>query len=314
VVLTDLLVLPALAAVCLCYRLRRRRFWVDLLPLPSILLVLFATYWVWFYHRPRPGLRSIELAPGVIYSREPRNEPRPIIVHRVEIDLTTPGIEFVVTPLQPTGDYDLPARRTSQFAREFDVQVAINASFFYPFRAESPIDYYPHVGDPVNVIGSCTSQGRWYSTPKPGYSLFPITRENRVTIGRQDVFVWNAVSGQPVLLKDGELVDVPDVPPDPRTTVAVDRGGTHMFWLVVDGRQPRYSEGVTFRELAELCREIGGWDALALDGGGSSTLVLRESNGEPRVLNCPIHGRHPPGVERPVANHLGVRINPPRRP
>ena len=98
------------------------------------------------------------------------------------------------------------------------------------------------------------------------------------------------------------------IPPNPCTAVALDREGQRMFWLVVDGRQPRYSEGMTHVELANLCREIGGWTAVALDGGGSSTLAARDEAGKPEVMNCPIHGKHPPGVERPVANHLGVRL------
>jgi hypothetical protein len=309
-VLTDLFVLPALVALWLCHRVRRRRVLADLLPLPPLLLIGFAAYWVWYAHRPQPAPLTTELASGITYVRESRTSPRPLAIHRVEIDLTTPGLEFVVTPAQPTGDYDLPARRTSRFAREFDVQVAINAGYFYPFRSDGPFDYYPHVGDPVNVIGPAVSAGRWYSTPKAGYTLFAITPDNRVAFGQDRVFVWNGVSGHPRLLKDGQVpADVDeDSGPNPRTAVGVDRTGTRMFWLVIDGRQPRYSEGTTFRELAELLKEFGAWDALAVDGGGSSTLVARSSDGETKVLNCPIHGRHPPGVERPVANHLGVRV------
>jgi hypothetical protein len=81
-----------------------------------------------------------------------------------------------------------------------------------------------------------------------------------------------------------------------------------MIWLVIDGRQPHYSEGAYFHELAALFREFGAWDAVALDGGGSATLVGRSSDNQLRVLNYPVHGRHPPGVERPVGNHLGVRV------
>src|SRR3954464_12734381 len=110
---TDLLVLPALGALALCYRLRPRRGWVDLLPLPTLLLVLVAAYWVWYFHRPQPAPTRRELAPGIVYVREARTEPRPVVIHRVEIDLTTPGLEFLVTPVQPTGNYDLPARKTS---------------------------------------------------------------------------------------------------------------------------------------------------------------------------------------------------------
>lgn len=309
-VLTDLFVLPAFGALYLCYRLRGRRGWVDLLPLPTLVLVAIAAYFVWYVHRPQPVPVRQELASGIIYARESRTEPRPIVIHHVEIDLATPGLEFLVTPVHPTGSFDLPARTTSRFASEFDVQVAINASFFYPFRADGPFEFYPHAGDPVNAIGSCVSAGRWYSTPEPAYTLLAITRDNHVAIGDSSLYVWNAISGHPLLLKDGEIATLEDVPADPRTAVAVDRTCRRMYWLVVDGRQPGYSEGVTFHELAELCGEVGGWNALALDGGGSSTLVVRESGHQPRVLNCPIHGKHPPGVERPVANHLGVRVRP----
>ena len=64
VVLTDLLILPALAALYLCYRLRRRRGWVDLLPLPTLGLVLVAAYFAWYVHRPQPGPVREELAPA----------------------------------------------------------------------------------------------------------------------------------------------------------------------------------------------------------------------------------------------------------
>ncbi len=39
---------------------------------------------------------------------------------------------------------------------------------------------------------------------------------------------------------------------------------------------------------------------------GSTTLVMENAMGQPRVLNSPIHGRIP-GMERPIGNHFGVR-------
>ena len=80
-----------------------------------------------------------------------------------------------------------------------------------------------------------------------------------------------------------------------------------MTVVLVDGRQHGYSEGVTLPELSALLVELGVHDAIELDGGGSATLVAADEDGEPRVLNSPIHSRIP-GRERPVANHLGVRI------
>lgn len=72
---------------------------------------------------------------------------------------------------------------------------------------------------------------------------------------------------------------------------------------MVDGRQPGWSVGATLPELAALLAEAGPWNALALDGGGSTAMWYREL-GAPagRVLNRPSDGR-----VRPVASHLGVR-------
>jgi exopolysaccharide biosynthesis protein len=75
----------------------------------------------------------------------------------------------------------------------------------------------------------------------------------------------------------------------------------------VDGRQPFYSTGATFQELAELLKDLGAQFAMALDGGGSSTMVIEGENGKPVILNSPIDS-YIPGRERPVANHFGIYI------
>jgi exopolysaccharide biosynthesis protein len=56
--------------------------------------------------------------------------------------------------------------------------------------------------------------------------------------------------------------------------------------VVVDGRQPNYSEGVSLVELAEILRHHGAYTALNLDGGGSSALVVAGPHGNPQVLNA----------------------------
>ncbi len=94
--------------------------------------------------------------------------------------------------------------------------------------------------------------------------------------------------------------------PQPRTAVAIDREGRTLFLVIVDGRQPNYSEGLNFPELARFLKGLGAHDAINLDGGGSSTLAIEGPDGMARVLNSPIHGRVPPGRERPVATHLGI--------
>jgi exopolysaccharide biosynthesis protein len=96
---------------------------------------------------------------------------------------------------------------------------------------------------------------------------------------------------------------------EPRTAIGINQNGRYLYLLVVDGRQPFYSAGATFQELAELLVDQGAYIAMSLDGGGSSTLVIEGENGEPVILNSPIDN-YIPGRERPVANHFGVYVNP----
>jgi hypothetical protein len=67
----------------------------------------------------------------------------------------------------------------------------------------------------------------------------------------------------------------------PRTLVGRDDHGA--IWLVaIDGRQPDYSIGMTFAELQGLSDRLRLTDALNLDGGGSTTMVIRD-----RIVNRP---------------------------
>jgi len=74
--------------------------------------------------------------------------------------------------------------------------------------------------------------------------------------------------------------------------------------MAIDGRQLGYSESASTGETAEWIRKLGAYNALNLDGGGSTALVIEGPDGAPVVLNRP--SGPPPGVERRVANHLGV--------
>ena len=67
----------------------------------------------------------------------------------------------------------------------------------------------------------------------------------------------------------------------PRTLIGVD--GSGRIWLVaVDGRNPQLSLGMTFAELQGLAHTLRLRDALNLDGGGSTTMVVRNA-----VVNHP---------------------------
>ena len=82
----------------------------------------------------------------------------------------------------------------------------------------------------------------------------------------------------------------------PRTFVGFDRDSTKLFLCVVDGRQER-SLGMNFQEMADFLLSIGVWNAVNLDGGGSTTMVIHD-----KIVNSPSDKTG----ERPVANTLQV--------
>ena len=82
----------------------------------------------------------------------------------------------------------------------------------------------------------------------------------------------------------------------PRTGVGFSRDSTTLYLITVDGRQES-SDGMSLVEFAEEMRRDGVWNGLNLDGGGSTTLVLRG-----RLANKPSD----PTGERAVGNALLV--------
>jgi Phosphodiester glycosidase len=60
----------------------------------------------------------------------------------------------------------------------------------------------------------------------------------------------------------------------PRTLAGV-RADGRLLLVTVDGRRPGWSAGVTLREAARVMRSLGARDALNLDGGGSTAMVIR---------------------------------------
>ena len=135
-----------------------------------------------------------------------------------------------------------------------------------------------------------------------------ISRRNEVTFLRPPGNIFHAVSGDRMLVLGGEIVaGLDDDAIHPRTVVGVNQNGRYVYLVVVDGRQPFYSAGATFLELAELMKDLGAHFAMALDGGGSSTLTMLGEDGNAVCLNSPIDS-YVPGRERPVTNHVGVYI------
>lgn len=101
--------------------------------------------------------------------------------------------------------------------------------------------------------------------------------------------VWNTLSFGPSLLDNGAVAaGIEDVEVDtnfgnhsiqgeqPRTAVGI-IDSNHLVFVVVDGRSPGYSAGVTMTGLAEIMQGLGATTAYNIDGGGSSTMYFNGS-------------------------------------
>jgi hypothetical protein len=106
--------------------------------------------------------------------------------------------------------------------------------------------------------------------------------------------VQTAIGAARILIKNGKF---PDLGPanqlrHPRSIIGWNR--QYFYFIVIDGRQPGVSIGMTYPQMAALAREYKCTDAVELDGGGSSTLWAMG-----KVLNSPSDGK-----PRAIANGL----------
>ena len=125
--------------------------------------------------------------------------------------------------------------------------------------------------------------------------------------------VTDAIGGGPLLVRDGrpifrhfELFSPEQLARNPRTAVGQLADG-RIVLVVVDGRQPGYSVGMTNFELALTLVRLGAVVGSGLDAGGSSTMAF-----DGTLLNRPSD----PDGERPVSEGLfvlygGVYVAPP---
>ncbi len=275
-----------------------------------MLAVMFVAALVTGLHPFHPEIEPTEqlLFEGIRYSREVRDTPRPMVIHIMRIDLTAPGIRFLVTPRDNHSERPLEARTTSAFAEEFGVQAAINANYYRPYIPGFLVQGYPRSGHRVEPIGLAASNGDVYSWRfwRPGV-LF-INDNHEVSFNRPDRY-HTMIAGNGFLLRRGRRPEFEETRVYPRAALGVDAGHTEMVLVVIDGKQPRYSEGATLDELADILERLGVHNAIRLDEGGSATLLAQDEAGEAQVLNRPVAARLP-GYERPVANHLGIFAHP----
>jgi exopolysaccharide biosynthesis protein len=292
---------------------------IKLLP---ILLTIFALSSI------APVPKEIPSGP-VVSKREIRTNPD-LRLYSVVVDLTDPHVHVrvVAGPRQPKSHdpWNATLMPLSTMAQREHFTAAINGSPFGCKDAESFLGFkYPYyTGNLARPTGWLVSDGVLL-TPHPRWPDWPalvFRSNNHAEIGRYQQLppdTTQAVAGTYDIVRNGEVSRRPDPDPldpaiyAPRTAVGLDQAGTKLIFLVVDGRRPGYSEGISEYQVGVEMRRLGAWSALILDSGGSSTMALRAPGGAVNVVNRPSDGHDlliPLSIERSVADCIGVAIDP----
>lgn len=252
-----------------------------------------------------------QICKGVDSSTGHCNKPRLMVVNALRIDLNDPQIHLVTTKSNGDAPLEVFGRTTFNFLREFKLQAAVNAGFFKPWD-KCCID-----GEPKDIRGLAVSEGQVVSRPvskgEVGSAVLLISKTNKAKISDSNEpidinDVYNAVSGIPVLLLKGVIKVNEQQKPEPRTAAGISEDGRYLYFIVIDGRQPGYSEGASHYETAMWLKKYGAYDGINLDGGGSATMVRSDGKGGAIILNRP-SGYHGEGGERVVGNNIGVYIS-----
>lgn len=143
-------------------------------------------------------------------------------------------------------------------------------------------------------------------------TFFAITKNKRAIIGSYDEYdsykenIQEAVGGRVRLMTNGNVLPQTVTALEPRTAIGVTDDNV-VYILVADGRNFWYSNGMRYAEMGAVMKALGAKNAINLDGGGSSTFIIRKiagfEDGRFAIRNWSYDNG---GVEREVANGLLV--------
>jgi hypothetical protein len=219
---------------------------------------------------------------GIQYRHIVRNDPRPLHIHVAKVDLHNSNLKLHLEVAELPGEGEGTAVLTDPYtlAKRGDFQIAINSNSWE--MVDGTKDYLE--GRAAYHLGWILADGICRSEPS-GRCSFWLDSEGKPHIGNISSPVEGAILGieghsNPAeLIGEGKILPQEGGEKNPRTALGLDKYKRYLTMVVVDGRMPGYSEGVTARELAFLMEELGCWDALNLDGGGSSIMLERSDGG-----------------------------------
>ena len=219
-----------------------------------------------------------------------------------------PGARFDIVP---AGDSTL--EKTTALAVRSGAVAAVNGSFFNMKAPYGSVNYL-RVDDadlaPNRLSPNAPGSGR---TLQQGGAIATF-RGGLYVLKGDDLRAWeryiaaeDVVTTGPVLIAGGEPEPVRpakfNTDRHPRTAAGRRADGTVLI-VVADGRSPQ-AAGLTMAELQQVMLELGCRDAINLDGGGSTAMVVRGV-----VVNHPSDNRQfDADGERSVANAIVVSVD-----
>jgi len=223
-----------------------------------------------------------------------RSEEGNGILHWVRVELNAPGIELYVTPLDLSavaGGFQYRLRWIDDVLRKEGLAVVINGALFTSeprWRPGLPGDLAKGV---ETVVSDHVTSHIWEHT----YLLWfddALNAHLRPTKPPRSEDLRKAkwgIGGQGVGLRDGKVWSGSGRKPDKRTAVGIDAERKLLFLTVAEWASPRL--------LLEQLSKLGARDAMLLDGGGSTAMVIRN-----KLVNKPSDV----GGERPVSDAILV--------
>jgi Phosphodiester glycosidase len=289
------------------------------------------------YAGPLPGpwipiFKGIDHAVGTNDPSVSGNFPELQVVHCVRIDLTDPDIRLLPTPRAAnwaSGSRETLTLSVPDFLKQQGLQIVADANYY---------NANPGGSDPTSEGISCDVYGLQISAGTVVSSADDLSSGDSryvsllFTTNNQPIFdftnhqpgtntagIYTAITGFYPLVTNG--VQISDAVlassyPDsfihglqPRTAYGVSKDNRYLYLVTIDGRQGGYSDGAYDHETGYWMLQFGAWNAINMDGGGSTALYMSDSAGNPVGLN---HSSYLPGYgrERYVGSHFGVYAKP----
>jgi len=197
---------------------------------------------------------------------------------------------------------DLDFKTTSSFGENNNAVAAINGGFFNMDSGGSAT--YFEINDST-IAKTRNPDLKWGIRRDLMNGAIVISTDSTITIQQANSDQFYELSKQeiavmvtgPLLLLDSETMNFPDLKfvnnRHPRTCMCMNEES--VIFITIDGRK-RNAQGMSLIELQEYLKDLGCTDAINLDGGGSTTMWIKEKG----VVNYPSDK----SGERPVSNAI----------